>query len=71
MPCWDATSNVRWRRSGIHQRPRPTSVSGHLLAPGAKIQREEFGSVSSFNARYGQGEGEIRLDTFSGDAELR
>ena len=31
--------------------PRPTIVSGDLRAPGARIQREEFGSGSSFNAR--------------------
>lgn len=47
------------------------SFSGDLLAPGAKIQREEFGPGSSFNARYGAGKGQIRLETFSGDAELR
>ena len=47
------------------------SFSGDLRAPGAKIQREEFGPGSSFNARYGAGKGQIRLETFSGDAELR
>jgi len=47
------------------------SFSGDLRAPGAKIQREEFGPGSSFNARYGKGKGQIRLETFSGDAELR
>ena len=47
------------------------SFSGDLSAPGAKIQREEFGPGSSFNARYGAGKGQIRLETFSGDAELR
>ncbi len=47
------------------------SFSGKLRAPGAKIRREEFGPGSSFNARYGAGKGEIRLETFSGDAQLR
>ena len=47
------------------------SFSGHLRAPGAKIQREEFGPGSSFTTRYGAGRGEIRLETFSGEAELR
>ena len=47
------------------------SFSGDLRAPGAKIQREEFGPGSSFTTRYGGGRGEIRLETFSGDAELR
>ena len=47
------------------------SFSGHLRAPRAKVQREEFGPGSSFATRYGAGKGEIRLETFSGDAELR
>ncbi len=47
------------------------SFSGDLAAPGAKIDREEFGPGSSFHARYGAGKGEIRLESFSGDAELR
>lgn len=47
------------------------SFSGDLTAPGAKIDREEFGPGSSFHARYGAGKGEIRLESFSGDAELR
>lgn len=47
------------------------SFSGELRAPGAKIVREEFGPGSSVHARYGAGKGEIRLESFSGDAELR
>lgn len=47
------------------------SFSGDLSAPGAKINREEFGPGSSFQQRYGAGKGEIRLESFSGDAELR
>ena len=47
------------------------SFSGDLSAPGAKIEKEEFGPGSSFHARYGTGKGEIRLETFSGDARLR
>ena len=47
------------------------SFSGDLSAPGAKIQREDFGPGSSFHQRYGDGKGEIRLETFSGDARLR
>ena len=37
------------------------SFSGDLSAPGAKIQREDFGPGSSFHQRYGDGKGEIRL----------
>ncbi len=47
------------------------SFSGELQAPSAKIEREEFGPGSSFHSQYGAGKGEIRLESFSGDAELR
>jgi DUF4097 and DUF4098 domain-containing protein YvlB len=47
------------------------TFSGALKAPGAKIKREEFGPGSSFRAGYGAGKGQIRMESFSGDAELR
>lgn len=47
------------------------SFSGDLKAPGARIERPEHGPGSSFSTRYGAGEGEIHLETFSGNAELR
>ncbi|HWS77523.1 MAG TPA: DUF4097 family beta strand repeat-containing protein [Thermomonas sp.] len=47
------------------------SFSGDLSAPDAKIQREEFGPGSSFQTRYGAGKGEVRIETFSGDATVR
>ena len=47
------------------------SFSGDQNAPGAKIEREEFGPGSSFHTRYGAGKGEVRIETFSGDATLR
>ncbi len=47
------------------------SFSGDLKAPGAKIQKPEHGPGSNFNARYGAGDGEIRIETFSGNGELR
>ncbi|MFN3703094.1 DUF4097 family beta strand repeat-containing protein [Thermomonas sp.] len=46
------------------------SFSGDLAAPGAKIKKEAFGPGSSFRVRYGAGKGDIRLQTFSGDARL-
>jgi DUF4097 and DUF4098 domain-containing protein YvlB len=46
------------------------SFSGDLNAPGAKIRKEEFGPGSSFRVRYGAGKGDIRMQTFSGDARL-
>ena len=50
---------------------RGESFSGTLKAPGAKIEKPEFGPGSSFHTRYGGGEGEISIETFSGSAELR
>ena len=47
------------------------SFSGDLRAPGAKIEREEYGPGSSFHTRYGAGKGEVRIETFSGNATLR
>lgn len=47
------------------------SFSGDLSAPGVKIEREEFGPGSSFQTRYGAGKGDVRIETFSGDATLR
>ena len=47
------------------------SFSGDLSAPGAKIEREEFGPGASFRTRYGAGKGDVRIETFSGDATLR
>lgn len=46
------------------------SFSGHLRAPGAKIDKPQFGPGSSFEHRYGTGNGDIQLETFSGSVEL-
>ncbi len=46
------------------------SFSGDLAAPGARIKKEAFGPGSSFRVRYGAGKGNIRIETFSGDARL-
>lgn len=50
---------------------RGESFSGNLKAPGAKIEKPEFGPGSSFHTRYGSGDGEINIETFSGSAELK
>ncbi|WDS37566.1 DUF4097 family beta strand repeat-containing protein [Pseudoxanthomonas sp.] len=47
------------------------TFSGDLKAPNATIERPEHGPGRSLDTRYGNGEGEIKLETFSGDAELR
>ena len=46
------------------------SFSGDLRAPQARIERPGFGPGSSFEHTYGGGDGEIRMETFSGSAEL-
>lgn len=47
------------------------SFSGELEAPGVEVAQPRHGPGSSFEHRYGQGDGEIRLETFSGDARLQ
>lgn len=46
------------------------SFSGDLAAPNAQVKKERFGPGSSIDTSYGGGSGEIRLETFSGDATL-
>lgn len=50
---------------------RGSSFSGDLSAPGAKIIKPEHGPGSSFSTRYGSGDGEINIETFSGNAQVR
>jgi hypothetical protein len=50
---------------------RGESFSGRLTAPGANINKPKYGPGSSFEHRYGNGDGEISIETFSGSAELR
>ena len=47
------------------------SFSGDLVAPDVQISRPKHGPGSSFEHRYGNGDGEISLDSFSGDARLQ
>lgn len=47
------------------------TFSGDLKASGARIEKPEYGPGRSLDTRYGSGEGEIKLETFSGNAELR
>lgn len=56
--------------AGLSAQVSGESFSGDLSAPGAKIKKEEFGLGSSFRTRYGEGKGDIRIQTFSGDAKL-
>jgi hypothetical protein len=50
---------------------RGESFSGDLEAPDVQISRPKHGPGSSFEHRYGTGDGEISLETFSGDARLQ
>ena len=55
----------------VSAQARGESFSGDLKATGAKIQKPAHGPGSSFSTRYGNGDGEISIETFSGNAELR
>lgn len=55
----------------LSARVHAESFSGDLDAPGVQVDKPKFGPGSSFEHTYGGGAGEIRLETFSGDAELR
>ena len=50
---------------------RGESFSGSLDAPDAEIVRPRHGPGASFEHRYGAGDGEVNLETFSGDATLQ
>lgn len=47
------------------------SFSGDLNAPGARIHKPKYGPGSSFEHRYGSGSGDIRIESFSGDVDLK
>lgn len=50
---------------------RAESFSGSLRAPGATVDRPRHGPGSSLRQRYGSGDADVSIETFSGDAELR
>lgn len=56
---------------GLSADVRGESFSGDLSAPGVQVSRPRHGPGSSFQHRYGSGDGEIRLESFSGDARLQ
>ena len=55
---------------GLSARVRGESFSGRLSAPQARIDRPRYGPGASFEHTYGEGAGEVRIETFSGNAEL-
>ncbi len=50
---------------------RGESFSGDLSAPGAQIIRPKHGPGASFDHRYGNGDGTVTIESFSGDATLQ
>lgn len=50
---------------------RAESFNGTLRAPGATVERPRHGPGSSLRQRYGSGDADVSIETFSGDAELR
>ena len=42
-----------------------------MSAPGAHVEKPKYGPGASLEHRYGSGNGEIRIETFSGDFELK
>lgn len=46
------------------------SFSGDIRSPVGKVEREEYGPGKSLDAKLGQGQGRIQLESFSGDVEV-
>ena len=51
-------------------RLRVESFSGSIRSPVGRVETEEYGPGSHLDARLGAGNGEIRIETFSGDASI-
>lgn len=51
-------------------RVRAETFSGELSAPDVQVRREEHGPGKSLETRYGDGRGEIELESFSGDIAI-
>lgn len=56
--------------AGLSARLSAETFSGDLRAPDARIQRPKYGPGASLEARYGSGQGTVRMETFSGDGVL-
>lgn len=50
---------------------RAESFSGNLRAPGATVERPRHGPGATLRHRYGDGDAEVSIETFSGDAAVR
>jgi DUF4097 and DUF4098 domain-containing protein YvlB len=47
------------------------TFSGSLRVPGAETKRPKYGPGASVDTRFGNGDGQVSIQTFSGSAELR
>jgi hypothetical protein len=56
--------------AGTSARLHAESFSGDLSSPSGKVQREEHGPGKSLDTTYGSGDGQIRLESFSGDVRV-
>lgn len=50
---------------------RAESFSGNLRAPGATVDRPRHGPGANLRHRYGGGDAEVSIETFSGNAQVR
>lgn len=57
--------------SSVSARLTAETFSGNLRAPDAQINRPRYGPGASCETRYGDGNGIIRMQSHSGDTELR
>ncbi|GAB2517168.1 DUF4097 family beta strand repeat-containing protein [Lysobacter humi (ex Lee et al. 2017)] len=57
--------------SNVSADVRAESFSGSLRAPNATVERPPHGPGANLRKRYGSGDADISIETFSGDAELR
>lgn len=65
------SGNVTLRMpKNLSARVRGETFSGDLAAPGASVQRPKHGPGANLEHRYGNGDGEITIESFSGDARL-
>jgi DUF4097 and DUF4098 domain-containing protein YvlB len=57
--------------SNVSAELRAESFSGDLRAPGARVERPRHGPGANLRHRFGSGDAEISIETFSGDANVR
>lgn len=57
--------------ASLSAKVRAESFSGTLRSDFGTVEKPEFGPGSSLNARAGDGDGEVSVDSFSGDVTIR